>query len=236
MTDSAPCRGCGKLTPEDENHYLLFCPSCLKGAGYFSVREELGYMPAGVTLDDGRQSGERLRQMLEARMHRCPLTIDMDSTLGYGSSFLEAAFTALGARSAIPPEHFTIRCSDSSIVKEVEGYIRQQTSPLLDRIEDRQLKEREQNRLKDQLHKACTEWDEDRHSKEALVARILSILPDPKAHLKPWRKARHKTRLGTYWLRRTRNGWDVREEGMNEHQSGVSPSYVDAEFEFLEDV
>lgn len=223
------CSGCGRLVYEDPSHYLNFCTYCLNGAAYFSIAREFSNMPAGVTLEDGDYSGERLRGILEKRLFRSPLVVDMDGTRGYGSSFLQAAFTALGAAQAIPPDHINIRCQeDRSIVMEVEGYIRQSTSPLLTRIEDAQKRRRREAQVKEDLYKACTEWDETRHSKEALVARILKILPDPNPG--PWIKAKHKTRLGTYEIRLTHNGYDVRDEGSSEHESGVDPSYVRAEF------
>lgn len=228
--DDVPCEGCGKLVPYSPSHYLYFCPSCLKGVAYFSIAKEFSAFPAGVTLEDSRNSAERLREILESRMSRSPMVIDMNGTMGFGSSFLEAAFTALGADRAIDPECFTIVCSDTSIITEVKRYIQDRRSPLQDRIRDAQTRRRREAQLKEALYRACTEWDESKHSKEALVARILKELPDPKADLKPWRKARHKTQLGTYEIRRTRNGYDVREEGSTEHQSGVDPSYVHAEF------
>ena len=228
--DHVPCNGCGKMVPESMEHYLHFCPSCVKGASYFSVVSEFSPCPAGVTLEDGQNSAERLRGLLEARLGRARLTVDMNRTRGFGSSFLEATFTALGARMALTPEHITIRCDDTSIIKEVGEYLSRRSSPLLDRINDAQLRRRREADLKEALYKACTEWDESKHSKEALVARILKELPDPKANLKPWKRARHKTRMGTYELRRTRNGYDVRELGSTEHESGVDPRYVHAEF------
>jgi hypothetical protein len=125
-----PCPGCGKLVENSPDYMMQFCPSCLKGASYFSVVNQFGRHPTGATKqDDARHSGEHLRDMLEKLMFRHPLVIDMDGTMGYGSSFLEAAFTALGRTHAIPPEHFTIRSEDSSLIREIYQYIRLSTSP-----------------------------------------------------------------------------------------------------------
>lgn len=227
------CVGCGRCVYEDPSHYMHFCTYCLSGAAYFSVAVDFSRFPAGVTKDDGEHSGEHLREVLQHRLYRSPLVVNMDGTQGYGSSFLAAAFSALGTSSAISPEAVEIRSEDKSIIKEVEGYLRADRNPYERRMLDRQIRERRIQRLKDDLYKACMVWD-PRLGREPLADHVLEILPEkPEA---PWMLATHKTRGGQWHLRKTRRGFDVREQGSDEHESGVDPSYVRAEFVFVTEI
>lgn len=63
-----------------------------------SVAKDFSEFPAGRHPDDGPYSGERFREEFLApnlKPNQPILEIDLDGTMGYGSSFLEEAFGGL---------------------------------------------------------------------------------------------------------------------------------------------
>jgi hypothetical protein len=65
---------------------------------YISVAKEFSEFPAGRVPDDGPNSGERFRDEILVPMLRSngeEIEINLDETLGYGSSFLDEAFAGL---------------------------------------------------------------------------------------------------------------------------------------------
>lgn len=61
------------------------------------IAKEFTETPAGRYVTDGSYSGERFRDdiLLPALLNNDLVTINLDGTLGYGSSFLEEAFGGL---------------------------------------------------------------------------------------------------------------------------------------------
>lgn len=62
-----------------------------------NIAAEFSKTPAGRYLTDGPFSGELFREqvLLPALQSNLPVTVNLDGTLGYGSSFLEEAFGGL---------------------------------------------------------------------------------------------------------------------------------------------
>lgn len=74
---------------------------------YFKVATEFSKTPSARTESEGKHPGEGLRAMLVPLIKEClekgeNLTIDLDGTSGYGTSFLEEVFGGL-----IREEHFS---------------------------------------------------------------------------------------------------------------------------------
>lgn len=91
------------------------------------IATDFSRSPAGRFVSDGPNSGERFRnQFLAPALKRGDfITVMMDGTRGYGSSFLEEAFGGLlriGFDKDFLFKHINIISSDSSIVKEIERY------------------------------------------------------------------------------------------------------------------
>lgn len=62
------------------------------------VASDFSEFPAGRIPDDGPNSGERFREEILVPALRAdddPIEINLDDTLGYGSSFLDEAFAGL---------------------------------------------------------------------------------------------------------------------------------------------
>ena len=94
-----------------------------------SVARDFTRFPAGRYKRNGETSGEAFRErFLEEPIRRGErVTVDLDGTVGYGSSFLEEAFGGL-VRSLKQPaqlilNHLAIQSSDPSLAEEVESYI-----------------------------------------------------------------------------------------------------------------
>jgi hypothetical protein len=62
-----------------------------------SIAKQFSETPAGRTREDGPDSGQRFREELLVPMltDNEVVEVDLDGTLGYGSSFLEEAFGGL---------------------------------------------------------------------------------------------------------------------------------------------
>lgn len=81
----------------------------------------------------GKFSGERFRDevLLEniKKYSISEISIDLDGTAGYGSSFLEEAFGGL-VRTGIPYKDVLLLCDriisdeDPSLIEEIKGYVR----------------------------------------------------------------------------------------------------------------
>lgn len=94
-----------------------------------NVAEQFTRFPAGRYRSDGRFSGERFRDDLLAPglANGARVTVILDGTLGFGSSFLEEAFGGLvhsrGFALEDLEERLTFVSRDQSLVDEIWEYI-----------------------------------------------------------------------------------------------------------------
>jgi hypothetical protein len=94
-----------------------------------SVARDFTRFPAGRYKRNGSTSGESFRErFLHDRLAANePVTVDLDGTVGYGSSFLEEAFGGLVRHLRMPPQQvlslLSIKTVDKELEAEVIGYI-----------------------------------------------------------------------------------------------------------------
>lgn len=94
-----------------------------------SVAKDFTRFPAGRYKRNGATSGEAFRErFLEEPLRRGEdITVDLDGTVGYGSSFLDEAFggvvRSLKVKAEFVLAHLTIKSVDSDLVDEVRQYI-----------------------------------------------------------------------------------------------------------------
>lgn len=86
------------------------------------VATQFSRFPAGRTKADGDSSGEHLREIIVSILRERPLTICLDGTQGYGSSFLQGAF--LGLSFELSTRRLTlVSKEDPTLVTEAWSYI-----------------------------------------------------------------------------------------------------------------
>jgi hypothetical protein len=93
-----------------------------------SVAKDFSKFPAGRFHRDGPFPGEKFRALLVEALKSSPsLTVELDGTMGYGSSFLEEAFGGLVRVEGFKREELVSRLKleseDKSIIDEVWEYI-----------------------------------------------------------------------------------------------------------------
>lgn len=94
-----------------------------------SVSKDFTRFPSGRYAKNGDTSGEAFRQkFLESPIKNGEnITIDLDGTVGYGSSFLEEAFGGVVRELHIEPsivlKQLTLKSQDPALVEEVTQYI-----------------------------------------------------------------------------------------------------------------
>lgn len=94
-----------------------------------SVAKSFSRFPAGRYTSDGPHSGQRFRDDFLVPAMRKPgeVTIDLDGTLGYGSSFLEEAFGGMVRLSGFSASEihakFVIKSRDRSLINEIWKYV-----------------------------------------------------------------------------------------------------------------
>lgn len=90
-----------------------------------SVARDFSRFPAGRCEADGPYSGEAFRLRLVQELEKGPVTVLLDGTMGYGSSFLEVAFGGLVPQftAASLHEKMELQSEDPSLVKEIWSYI-----------------------------------------------------------------------------------------------------------------
>jgi hypothetical protein len=98
------------------------------GSKVVSVARDFSKYPAGRYVTDGPASGEAFRErfLLPAMSSGDALTIELDGTRGYGSSFLEEAFGGLVRKGFDPSaviETFRLVSGDDSLLDEIKEYI-----------------------------------------------------------------------------------------------------------------
>lgn len=95
-----------------------------------SVAQDFSRFPAGRYQTDGPNSGERFREELLAPSLRTAdlVTVKLDGTRGYGSSFLEEAFGGLVRLGYFKADELqsklAIESKDPSLEAEIRRYIR----------------------------------------------------------------------------------------------------------------
>jgi hypothetical protein len=95
-----------------------------------SVAKDFTRFPAGRYKRNGGTSGEAFRErFLEPPLRAGkPVTVELDGTVGYGSSFLEEAFGGLVRSLKMPATQLlqllTLKTSDPALHDEVMEYIR----------------------------------------------------------------------------------------------------------------
>jgi hypothetical protein len=95
-----------------------------------SVAKDFTRFPSGRYVRNGETSGEAFRQkFLEPHLRDGEVVeVDLDGTVGYGSSFLEEAFGGLVRALRIPSDRLLTQLkvitSDDSLREEVTDYIR----------------------------------------------------------------------------------------------------------------
>lgn len=98
------------------------------GEKVINIARQFSRAPAGRFIADGPNSGERFRTefLVPALREDAQITIELDGTRGYGSSFLEEAFGGLrrlGFTGAELLRRLKFRTNDSSLVSEIETYL-----------------------------------------------------------------------------------------------------------------
>lgn len=94
-----------------------------------SIASNFSRFPSGRYKRNGDTSGEGFREkFLEGPLQRGEhLVVDLDGTVGYGSSFLEEAFGGVVRHLRLKADyilsHLTIKSTDPELVKEVQQYI-----------------------------------------------------------------------------------------------------------------
>lgn len=94
-----------------------------------NIARDFTRFPSGRSKLKGDTSGEAFREkFLETPIREGKeITVELDGTIGYGSSFLEEAFGGLIRSLNIPPirllEILHVTSSDPTLVDEVQGYI-----------------------------------------------------------------------------------------------------------------
>lgn len=96
-----------------------------------SIAKDFSRYPAGRFESDGPYSGEAFRKksLEPAIRNHEKITIDLDGTRGYGSSFLEEAFGGLVRAGFSPGEIknlLSFKTSDKSLEAEILSYIEHQ--------------------------------------------------------------------------------------------------------------
>lgn len=101
-----------------------------------NVAKDFTRFPSGRYKRNGQTSGEAFReQFLELPIqNREKITIELDGTIGYGSSFLEEAFGGLVRSVQIRPDELnglmTLVSDDVALLDEIWGYIQDAATAL----------------------------------------------------------------------------------------------------------
>ncbi len=93
-----------------------------------SVARDLSYFPAGRFKTDGIHSGEAFREFLVTKLNQNDtVTVSLNNTLGFGSSWLEEAFGGLVLKDRFTAadlhRKLTIQADDTTLITEVWSYI-----------------------------------------------------------------------------------------------------------------
>jgi hypothetical protein len=95
-----------------------------------NIAKDYTRFPSGRFLRNGNTSGEgfRLKLLVPALSGGDRVKVELDGTIGYGSSFLEEAFGGLVRQLQSAPDELLSRLElvsrDASLIAEVKQYIR----------------------------------------------------------------------------------------------------------------
>lgn len=104
------------------------------------VGRDFSRFPGGRYKQDGRFSGEVFREtlLLPALRREAKTRVVLDSTLGYGSSFLEEAFGGLAREHDITFSEFMEKCElvseDQLLLREIQQYLLDASQPSLAKV------------------------------------------------------------------------------------------------------
>jgi hypothetical protein len=94
-----------------------------------NIAKDFTRFPSGRFKKNGNTSGEAFRErFLESQIQKGEIiTIELDGTIGYGSSFLEEAFGGLVRKLRLAPdkiqEKINLISEDPSLIEEIKTYI-----------------------------------------------------------------------------------------------------------------
>lgn len=100
------------------------------------VAKDFTRFPSGRYIRNGETSGEAFRErfLVPAIRNGEKITIELDGTIGYGSSFLEEAFGGLVRSVRMKPEDLsrlmTLVSDDMTLLDEIKGYIQDAAAAL----------------------------------------------------------------------------------------------------------
>lgn len=101
-----------------------------------NVAKDFTRFPSGRYKSNGETSGQAFREkFLEEPISRGEkVVVDLNGTVGYGSSFLEEAFGGLVRSLRLSADvilsRLELRAEDGSLIDEVHGYIRDEARKL----------------------------------------------------------------------------------------------------------
>ena len=96
-----------------------------------NIAKQFTRFPSGRFKKNGDTSGEAFRErFLEGSLSNGEsITIELDGTIGYGSSFLEEAFGGSVRKLKIDPEIvltlIKLKSEDPALIEEIQQYIRE---------------------------------------------------------------------------------------------------------------
>lgn len=94
-----------------------------------NVAKNFTRFPSGRFKRNGETSGEAFREkfLVNPIKEEKEITVELDGTIGYGSSFLEEAFGGLVRVLGISPQNLKLKLhivsDDPALLEEVSGYI-----------------------------------------------------------------------------------------------------------------
>ena len=98
-----------------------------------NIAKDFSREPAGRYVADGSASGEVFcdKHLIPALKRAEVVTVVLDGTEGYGSSFLEEAFGGLVRRLGLAESEFSRRIKlisddDPTLIEEILGYVREE--------------------------------------------------------------------------------------------------------------